>query len=101
MCLHEEIMSASSSRNVIRWGVLGFILLLGAGLIGFVRTTSRVEYAFRNPLTFVVIVFTSALLALWFLFLSGVRWRTRLITLAAAISIVVGFGAATRVDGFY
>jgi outer membrane protein assembly factor BamB len=92
---------APPHRRRLRWWILAFVLLLGAGLIGFVRTTSYIEYAFRNPMTFLVTVFTLALLTLWYLFFSGLRWRTRFITLALAISVLIGFGSAIQLDGFY
>jgi outer membrane protein assembly factor BamB len=85
----------------VRWSILGFILLIGVALIALLRTTSRIERAFRNPMTFLAGVFVLALLALWFMFLSGLRWRTRFITLAAAVAVIVGFGVTLRLDGFY
>jgi outer membrane protein assembly factor BamB len=87
--------------NRIRWFVLGCIVLAGAGLIVFVRTTNRIEYAFRNPTTFLAVLFTLALLTIWFLLLSGLRLRTRLLTVTIVTLLVAGLIAAFRVDGVY
>jgi outer membrane protein assembly factor BamB len=94
-------MLTSSVLTRVRWWVLGFILLIGVGLIGFVRTTSPIDYAFRNPFIFLATVFTLVLVSLWFLIFSGLRWRTRISTLAGAAATIAVVGAAVRVDGVY
>jgi outer membrane protein assembly factor BamB len=46
----------------------------------------------RMMLTALTVVLTLLLLALWFLFFTGLRWRTRLLGLGAAIVVAIGIG---------
>src|SRR5262245_16920387 len=92
--------TAGSTRTHLRWWLLAGVFAVGAGLIAFVRMSGKVEFAFRNPMTFLAMLATLALLTLWYLIFSGVRWRVKVATLMVAALAVVSFGASVQVDGF-
>ena len=82
-----------------RWYLLAGILVLAVGSITIIRTVLSLDNALRNIFSFVAFVLTVLLLLIWLLFLSGLRWRTRLLGFAAAVAVIVGLGAVIRIDG--
>jgi outer membrane protein assembly factor BamB len=94
--------ATTPQKRRLRWWLLALILLLGATLIGFVRTIDSIETMnARNPATFLATLFTLLLVTVWYLSSSGLRWRTRLTSLLVAILVIFGLAASVRVEGFY
>ncbi len=91
---------AKRPRRRTRWWFLGGFLLLGAVLIFYVRAVLAVEQPVKNVATFGSVVLTFLLLLVWLLFLSGLRWRMRLLSFAVVVGIPVGIGAVVGIDGF-
>jgi outer membrane protein assembly factor BamB len=87
-------------RRRLRWWLLAGILVIGVVLITVARLTA-IDNAFRNFNTIFGSLGTLLLLVVWFVFLSGLRWRTRLLGLAALVAVAVAAGMSIEVDGFY
>lgn len=87
-------------RRRLRWWLLTGILVIGVALISVARLTA-IDNAFRNFNTIFAGLGTLLLLVIWFVFFSGLRWRSRLIGLAVLVAVAVGAGMSIQVDGFY
>src|SRR5262249_35254671 len=83
----------------LRWWVLGIILVLGAVSVACVWAIEDVEPAFRIPMTLMLLAATGMLLVVWLTFLSGLRWRTRMVGVAGPILLVVFGLLIIRVEG--
>jgi outer membrane protein assembly factor BamB len=92
--------AAPQVRLRLRWWLLAGVVLIGTGLIVFVRATA-IDNAFRNFNTILAGVATFVLLMLWFVLFSGLRWCTRLLGLAAVIAVLVTAVTTVQLDGFY
>src|SRR5207237_706109 len=82
-----------------RWWLLALIPMLAAGAIGFIWTAEGTEPAFRIPMTLMVLVAALLLFALWFTFLSGLRWRVRQLGLTGPALLVVLALLTLRAEG--
>ncbi|MDR3402542.1 MAG: PQQ-like beta-propeller repeat protein [Chthoniobacter sp.] len=67
--------------------------------IAIIRLQPELERNFKSLLTFAVVFLAVLLGLIWFLFLSRVRGRIRLVTAAALILAFLGLKATLRVDG--
>ena len=83
----------------LRWHLLKGILALSVGAIALVRWVLSLDNAAKNLSTAGTVLLTVLLLLIWLLFLSGLRWRTRLISFAVTVGIIVGIGTAVRING--
>ena len=75
------------------------ILILGGIGIAVVRLQPELERNLKNWATLAASLLTLALLVLWFLLLSRVAWRRRLVTAAALGLVAFGVKSMLRVDG--
>jgi outer membrane protein assembly factor BamB len=87
-------------RNRMRWWTLGIVVFAIVASITYIRTTDRIDVAMRNPFSYMVAMVGLPVLALWFLFFSGLRWRTRFVTLGLALLILAAIGGSVQIDGF-
>src|SRR6266850_6171375 len=76
--------------------LIGILAVIG---IAYVRFQPELEGNFKNLLTTVTVFLTLVLTLVWFLFLSRIRWRVRLGTLAVLLLAGFGFSRVVRVDG--
>ncbi len=92
--------SVPSTRRSFRWWLLAVVLVLATGSLSFIRLTERIEPTMRNPLTIMVTLGTLFLLTLWFVLLSGLRWRSRLLGLAVVLALAASAPLLLRVEGY-
>jgi len=76
--------------------LIGLLAVIG---IAYVRFQPELEANFKNLLTTMVVFLSLVLAFIWFLFLSRIRWRVRLLTLVVLLGTGVGFIRVIRVDG--
>jgi outer membrane protein assembly factor BamB len=81
----------------MRWWMPAAVLLLAAGLVAFVCTGDS-DRGWRNFMVFAVALLTGALLGVWYVFFTGLRWRTRLVLMAGAAAALTAWWLCVRVD---
>ena len=74
-------------------------ILLTAGGYAYLFTRTELDNNFAAWITVALPVLLGLLLLLWFVFLSRLPWRTRLLTLAALAVVAVGLRLCLRLDG--
>ena len=84
-----------------RWWIAIAIIALAIANVIRVRAPADQDAMIKGLNTFLTVVATVALLAIWWLFLSGLRWRVRLAGLGVAVLCLLGFKALFRTDGSY
>ena len=91
------------ARRRMRWWMPAGIALLAGGTIAYTRFAPDVEGPFRNMYSVMTTELTVLLLAVWYVFFTGLRWRTRLVVLAGGAVALVGLGVilaqTVRMDG--
>lgn len=91
------------ARRRMRWWMPAGIVLLAVGTIVSLRLAPDVEGPFRNMYTVMTTELTVLLLAVWYVFFTGLRWRTRLALLVGGAVTLVGLGMiiakTVRMDG--
>ena len=93
----------AAPRIRLRWWPAAVVLAFSGAAAGYLLHNEELEENFRNMYLFQIVALTLLLLALWLIFLSGLRWRTRLTWFAIAIVFFVGLGVTlsmtARMDG--
>jgi outer membrane protein assembly factor BamB len=86
-----------------RWSPAIVILVLSAATVAWVFLSDAVDDSFRAPLTILIGLLDLLLLGLWFLIFTGLRLRTRLLTVGLAALLLGGLGViaamTVRVSG--
>ncbi len=82
-----------------RWCIPAVIVALAAANLARVRGSSDLDSNFKSMQSMLTIAASVLLLVLWFVLLSGLRWRVRLIGLGALILLAVGLRQSLRFDG--
>ena len=99
----NESSASSTPPRRMRWWLPAAILALSALSIGTVRFSEAFEGKLRSQSSIALVLLTALLLAGWYVFLTGLRWRTRwtLLGMGAALllALVVGLRLTVRVDG--
>jgi outer membrane protein assembly factor BamB len=94
---------ASGRQPPMRWWIAGGVLAVACAAVTVIQLNAELEDSFKFMWTFMVTLATVVLLAVWFLFLTGLRWRIRLGVLAAVVLLVVAVGVglanSVRWDG--
>ena len=84
----------------MRWGYPAVIIVLALGAILWLRVREAVYLEF---ITVLILILAAFGLAFWYIFLTGLRWRTRLLLAGVGVIAIAGFGVGlrklTRVDG--
>ena len=93
-------MSQDPNRRRMRWWIPATLILLAGGLSAYLRFR---EIAFLEPILILIGVLTAFFLGLWYVFFTGLPWRTRwiLVLIGAAFlaSLYFGVKRLTRVQG--
>lgn len=96
---YDPFMKSSHDRRMRWWMPIG-IVLLGLGSIFYLRAR---ETIFIEQITLLIIVLAALGLVLWFIFFTGLRWRTRFLLMSgmvlALIGLILGLRQFTRIDG--
>lgn len=79
-----------------RWWPAAVIVAVALVAAIWVHFSEQVDDSFRVPFTALIVVVAGLLLGLWFLFFTGLRWRTRLITVGTAALLLIAAGFAIR-----
>ena len=66
-----------------------------------VHSQADVDGMAKGLQTFLTIMVSLVLLLVWWLFLSGLRWRVRLAAVAVVVLCAVGLKLLLRIDGSY
>src|SRR5688572_11464174 len=92
----------SNSGRRLPWWIPATILLLSITLITWLQFA---DTNFRPHKTALLIIVTLLLLALWYIFFTGLALRHRLALLGALLVVVIGTGFViknfTRIEGAY
>ncbi|MEO8350841.1 MAG: PQQ-binding-like beta-propeller repeat protein [Chthoniobacteraceae bacterium] len=99
MLEHQSVLTSGRVRKGRRSWFLAAVAILSA--VGFliVATRPELERNFRSWLYAALGVLTCVLVLFWFVFLSRVRWSTRLITLALLGLVGFALSKSVRVAG--
>jgi outer membrane protein assembly factor BamB len=84
--------------KLLRWSPLP-ILLLAAINLARLAFSADLESTFKFFHAFVTIALAMLLLLVWLLAFSGLRWRTRLVTLGTIVLLVFSLTRLLRLDG--
>ena len=95
----SNIEPPSNRRSSIRWWPVMLILLFAAGALVWIRSFADMSHQDRNIHTAKAIFITLALLLIWLLFLSRLRWGVRFAVFGAMIGLVVLSAALLRIRG--
>lgn len=95
----EHPPSSQPARRGHRLGIPITVVLLVAGGIVVTRLQPELERNLKNWITAGILQLGLLLTLIWFLFLSRLRWRTRLITLGVLTLAALGGKQLVRVDG--
>ena len=86
-----------------RWWLVAAIVVAGGGAIAFIQLSDFFESWTRFPFTVLAVAGALVLLAVWLMFLSGLRWRNRFIGLASGLALLVavsvGLSQVTKWEG--
>jgi outer membrane protein assembly factor BamB len=92
-------MNAAVPAPRHRFWFLGLVAALAAIGVLMVQLRPELERNYRQWLTATIIVLAIPLGVIWLLFLSGFRWRTRLLAFAGLVLAGLGLRFSLRVDG--
>jgi outer membrane protein assembly factor BamB len=84
----------------MRWWIPATLVMLATGVSAYLRSR---ELPFLEPTLLGIGMLTALLVGVWFVFLTGLRWRTRLLLALTGTAVLAGiyFGVKelTRVEG--
>jgi outer membrane protein assembly factor BamB len=93
-------MSQDSKRRHMRWWMPAALIVLAGGIAAFFWFSG---VTFLEPILIGIGLLTALLLGLWYIFFTGLRWRTRCILVLMSTGFLVGlyYGVTrlTRVEG--
>src|SRR5262245_47350173 len=95
----EPITSSAPSRRPVRWWPAGLILVLAGLAIVYVRFVREGSHQERNLRTMFIGVVTVALLLLWIVLLSRLRWKLRLLVFGGVIACFGLIAAMFEIHG--
>jgi outer membrane protein assembly factor BamB len=95
----EPNTSSAPSRRPVRWWPAGLILVLAGLAIVYVRFVKEGSHQERNLRTMFIGVVTVALLLLWIVFLSRLRWKLRLLVFGGIIACFGLIAAMFEIHG--
>ena len=84
-----------------RWWIPTVVIALAIANLIRVRAPADLDGMIKNLNTFLTVVVSLALLLIWWLFLSGFRWRVRLAGLGVVVLCALGLKLLVRIDGSY
>src|SRR6266536_2359025 len=96
--IHPEAARPNGKRRW-RWRIPAVIVALAMANLARVRTSSDLDRNFQSMLSMLTIVVSVLLLVLWFVLLSGLRWRVRVAGLGILILFAIGLRQLLRFDG--
>lgn len=87
-------------RRPMRWWMPATLIILAAGTAAYLRSR---EITFLEPILIGIGLLTALLLGVWYVFFTGLRWRTRLVLILVSGAFLAGvyFGVKgfTRIEG--
>jgi outer membrane protein assembly factor BamB len=86
-------------RRRFRWWIAAIIVAAAAGNIARLRLTPELDNMTRGLNTFLTIMVSVGALAVWWIFLTRFRWRTRLAVFAVVAIVAIGARQLIRIDG--
>src|SRR6266496_5439899 len=87
------------SKRRWRWWIPAVIVALAVANLARVRTSSDLDSNFQSMQSMLTLAASVLLLVLWFILLSGLRWRVRVAGLGILIVCAVGLRQLLRFDG--
>ena len=95
---NQETEKPAAKRRM-RWWIPMTIIALVVANIARIRASAELDSNFKNMQAMLTIAVSILLLLVWFVFLTRLRWRTRLAGLGIFILGVVGVKQTVRFDG--
>ena len=93
-------MSQNPNRRQMRWWIPATLIVLAGGAAAYLRFR---EITFLEPILIGIGLLTALLLGLWYIFFTGLPWRTRWVLVLISAGFLAGlyFGVKglTRVEG--
>ena len=93
------MMTTEFPKNRTRWWIPAAIVALAVANVVRLRTSADLDAMTQNMQTWFTVVVSLSLLMIWWLFLTRLRWRTRLAGLALVVLCLTAFKLLVRVDG--
>ena len=90
----------SSSDNRIRWWPAAIIDALAILALVFIWTRDAPSRQYLVLLTTIILIIYAALMLIWLLFFSRLRWRTRLVAFAVIVLMFASSATLFRLRGF-
>ena len=94
----ENFMSSSNHR--IRWWPAAIIGALTVLAVVFIWTRDSPSRQYLVMLTTSILIISALLMLIWLLFLSRLRWRTRLVAFAVIVLMFASLATLFRLRGF-
>jgi outer membrane protein assembly factor BamB len=100
---HSPAAVAVRRRGPVGWSIaVAFLvvpLLFLGGAIYYFQYINTADYAISSMSTQAACLAIALVVAGWLIFFTGLRWRTRFLLAGIGVLILVGLGAAFRMDG--
>src|SRR2546425_953997 len=88
-----------AAKRRMRWWIPTTIVALAVAIVGRIRGSAELDSNFKNMQAMLTIAVSILLLLVWFVFLTRLRWRTRMAGLGIFILCLVGVKQSVRFDG--
>src|SRR6185436_2731521 len=93
-------MNQNPNRRQMRWWMPAALIVIAIGIAAYLRSR---ELPFIEPILIGIGLLTALLIGAWYIFFTGLRWKTRMVLLLVSVAFLVGiyFGVKdfTRIDG--
>jgi len=93
-------MNQNPNRRKMRWWMPASLIVIAIGTAAYLRSR---ELPFIEPILIGIGLLTALLIGAWYIFFTGLRWKTRMVLLLVSVAFLVGiyFGVKdfTRIDG--
>src|SRR2546427_205469 len=93
---HSE--SFPSGRKM-RWWMPALIMVTAGAMVGYLHLANDLDNGSRFFFSILTGQVTVLLMTIWYIFFTGLRWRTRLLLTGLAVLIVLAGINTLRVDG--
>jgi outer membrane protein assembly factor BamB len=97
----NTIIPSENRKKRMRWWIPTTVVALAAANVIRVRILGDLDGMTRNMQTMLTVIASLPLLIVWWLFLTGLRWRVRLAGLGLAVLCMFGLTRLVRIDGSY
>jgi outer membrane protein assembly factor BamB len=100
MTTQIQTMAASPSRpRKMRWWMPAIISVVALAFLTWFQLNETMTSGFRFSFSLLVGLAAGALLTIWYIFFTGLRWRTRFALVALCAALLTAWYLGVRMDG--